>query len=58
MRAGALGGKLLGAGGRGFLLMFADPDKQASVRQVLSRLREVPFGFSAEGSRVIFQAPE
>jgi D-glycero-alpha-D-manno-heptose-7-phosphate kinase len=56
--AGAMGGKLLGAGGRGFLLLFARPDKHELVRQSLSALREVHFQFSQEGSRIIFQAPE
>ncbi len=56
--AGALGGKLLGAGGRGFLLLYADPAQQPAVREKLKDLREVPFGFSEEGSRIIFQAPE
>lgn len=57
-RAGALGGKLLGAGGRGFLLVYADPAAQASVRAALVGLQEIPFRFSDEGSRIIFQAAE
>jgi D-glycero-alpha-D-manno-heptose-7-phosphate kinase len=57
-RAGARGGKLLGAGGRGFLLLYADPDKHAAIRQSLKGLTEVDFNFSLEGSKVIFQAPE
>ncbi len=52
---GALGGKLLGAGGRGFLLVFCPPEKQAGVREALQDLREVPMGFSEEGSRIIFR---
>lgn len=56
--AGALGGKLLGAGGRGFLLLFAPPVTQAAIRDALTSLREVPFSFSQEGSRIIFQARE
>lgn len=55
---GARGGKLLGAGGRGFLCIYADPAQQDSVRKVLCHLQEVPFVFSAEGSRVIFQTSE
>ncbi len=54
--AGALGGKLLGAGGRGFLLVYADPAHHASLRAALGTLREIPFRFSAEGSRIIFRS--
>jgi D-glycero-alpha-D-manno-heptose-7-phosphate kinase len=53
--AGALGGKLLGAGGRGFLLVYAQPDCHAGIRSKLSHLREVDFAFSPRGSEVIFQ---
>ncbi|MGH9489705.1 MAG: hypothetical protein ACRD17_04275 [Terriglobales bacterium] len=52
-RAGALGGKLLGAGGGGFMLLFVPPECQARVRQALDRLLLVPFGFSAAGSELI-----
>lgn len=52
--AGASGGKLLGAGGGGFLLLFVEPDKQPSVQRRLSRLLEVPFKFESLGSEVIF----
>lgn len=55
---GALGGKLLGAGGRGFLLVFAEPGCHHAIRERLQPLREVPFGFCEEGSRVIFQTFE
>jgi D-glycero-alpha-D-manno-heptose-7-phosphate kinase len=58
VRAGSLGGKLLGAGGRGFLLLYAEPDRQDAVRAALPGLQEIPFNFSSEGSRIIFQAPE
>jgi D-glycero-alpha-D-manno-heptose-7-phosphate kinase len=54
-RAGAKGGKLLGAGGRGFLLIYAEPDKHSAIRAALNDLREVDFAFSPEGSRIIFQ---
>lgn len=57
-RAGAVGGKLLGAGGRGFLLVYVEPDVQPAVRAALAGLQEIPFQFSDEGSRIIFQAPE
>lgn len=56
--AGALGGKLLGAGGRGFLLLFAPPEKHGSITERLSALQRVAFAFSLEGSRIIFQEPE
>jgi D-glycero-alpha-D-manno-heptose-7-phosphate kinase len=54
MCSGASGGKLLGAGGGGFLLLYCKPESQASVRRELSGLREMPFRFSSAGSRVIF----
>lgn len=57
-RAGARGGKLLGAGGRGFLLVYVNPEAQSKVREALSGLQEIPFNFSDEGSRIIFQAAE
>jgi D-glycero-alpha-D-manno-heptose-7-phosphate kinase len=57
-KAGALGGKLLGAGGCGFILLFAPPEKHAKIRAQLGHLMEVPFNFSAEGSRIIFKDQE
>ncbi len=56
--AGAAGGKLLGAGGRGFLLLYAEPERHAAIREKLKALKEIPFGFCPEGSRIIFQTPE
>lgn len=53
-RSGALGGKILGAGGGGFLLLYVPEDKQASVRQALAGYREVPFHFEPQGSHIIF----
>ena len=55
--AGALGGKLLGAGGRGFLCLFVPPSSRASVISRLSNLRPVPFRFSPSGSSLIFSSP-
>ncbi len=57
-RAGARGGKVLGAGGRGFLLFYVEPDQQAAVREALAKLMPVPFGFSRTGSEIIFQSSE
>ena len=57
-KAGALGGKLLGAGGGGFLLFYVRPEKQAEVRQALKGLMEVPFKFERQGTRVIYYTPE
>lgn len=56
--AGALGGKLLGAGGGGFLLFYVRPENQSAVRNVLSDLMEVPFQFERQGTRVIYYTPE
>ncbi len=53
-KAGALGGKLLGAGGGGFILLFVPPERQARVRKQLNRLIEVPFEFEFSGSQIIF----
>ena len=53
--SGAIGGKLAGAGGGGFLLLFVPPSKQARVRESLNGLLEVPFGFDFEGSKIIFE---
>jgi D-glycero-alpha-D-manno-heptose-7-phosphate kinase len=53
-KAGAIGGKLLGAGGGGFILLFVPPEKQAKVRKQLNRLIEVPFEFEFSGSQIIF----
>ncbi|MFO1321977.1 MAG: kinase [Burkholderiales bacterium] len=56
--AGAIGGKLLGAGGGGFLLLFARPEAQAAIRKALSRLVHVPFRFESGGSRVVLYQPD
>ena len=53
MIAGALGGKLLGAGGGGFMLFFAPPEKHEAIRRQLAHLTEVPIRINASGSRVI-----
>ena len=53
-RAGAVGGKLLGAGGGGFLLLFVRPEDQPSVRESLNGNLQVPVEFENSGSRIIF----
>jgi len=53
-RAGALGGKLTGAGGGGFLLLYVPYECQNEVRTVLSSLQELPFRLEADGTKVIF----
>jgi D-glycero-alpha-D-manno-heptose-7-phosphate kinase len=53
-KAGAIGGKLLGAGGGGFLLIYSEPEKQSRVREALSFMREVSLDFDHQGSRVIY----
>jgi D-glycero-alpha-D-manno-heptose-7-phosphate kinase len=55
---GARGGKLLGAGGRGFLCIFAEAGAQPGIREALNGLQEVHFGFSAAGSQIIFKSDE
>jgi len=56
--AGAIGGKLIGAGGGGFLLLFVPPERQIAVRERLADLVHVPFPFEASGSQVIFSDAE
>lgn len=56
--AGALGGKLLGAGGGGFLVFYVQPDYRQSVMQAMSNLLYIPFEFENEGTRVIHYSPE
>jgi len=55
--AGAIGGKLLGAGGGGFMLFFAPPDRHAGIRKALENLLWVPFQFETGGSSIIFYDP-
>ncbi len=56
--AGALGGKVLGAGGGGFVLFFVEPQNQQKVRERLKNLLEVPFKFENLGSQIIFYQPD
>ncbi len=57
MQAGALGGKLLGAGGGGFILFFVEPEFQPMVKERLKNLLYVPFKFDTLGSQIIYYAP-
>ena len=56
--AGATGGKILGAGGGGFLLLFVRPELQSKVRERLNGLIHVPFEFEDSGSRVVLYQPD
>lgn len=56
--AGALGGKLLGAGGGGFLVFYVQPEKQAAVMEAMKDLMYIPFKFEDGGTRVIHYSPE
>ena len=56
--AGALGGKLMGAGGGGFMVFYVEKDKQHNVRKALSDLLYVPFNFENKGTSVLYYTPE
>lgn len=58
LKAGALGGKLLGAGGGGFLLFYVPIDKQPNIREAMKDLLYIPFRFENGGTRVIYYAAE
>lgn len=58
MSAGAVGGKLLGAGGGGFLLFYVPKEKQATVKDALTDLMYVPFRFENDGTKIIYYRPE
>ncbi len=58
MDAGALGGKLLGAGGGGFLIFYVEEDKQRALKVAMSELLYVPFTFENNGTKVIYYVPE
>jgi D-glycero-alpha-D-manno-heptose-7-phosphate kinase len=57
-KSGAVGGKILGAGGGGFMLLFADPALQPKIKSKLKKLLYVPFKFENLGSQIIFYTPE
>ena len=58
MDAGAYGGKLLGAGGGGFILFIAEPERHREIKKQLSRLLYVPFKFEKSGTQIIYYNPK
>jgi len=58
MEAGALGGKLLGAGGGGCILFFVEPQLHAAVQETLKNLTYIPFKFENLGSQIVYYAPQ
>ena len=54
LESGALGGKLLGAGGGGFILFFAKPENHLQIRKTLHKFLNVPFRFEFSGSQIIY----
>ena len=57
-RCGATGGKLLGAGGGGFILFFVKPELQLKLKEKLKNLILVPFSFENLGSQIIYYKPD
>ena len=57
-KAGAIGGKILGAGGGGFMLLFAKPEDHSKIREKLSSLVHVSFNFEQSGSKVVLYQPD
>lgn len=57
IKAGALGGKLLGAGGGGFLLFYCEKEKQTHLKNALEQLMIVPFNFESDGAQVLYYSP-
>lgn len=58
IKAGALGGKLLGAGGGGFLVFYVQPEKKFAVMEAMKELLYIPFEFENSGSQVLYYEPE
>ena len=58
IRAGALGGKLLGAGGGGFLLFYAEPERQPAVMEAMKELLYIPFSFENDGTAIVHDEQE
>lgn len=57
-KAGAIGGKIMGAGGGGFMVFFVEPEKQSAVKRELKDLLHVPFKFDTLGSQIVYYAPQ
>jgi len=57
-KAGAIGGKLLGAGGGGFFLLFVEPDRQSDVKDALPDFLHVPFRLEDQGSQIVVYQPD
>jgi D-glycero-alpha-D-manno-heptose-7-phosphate kinase len=57
LKAGATGGKLLGAGNGGFLMFLAPPERHAAIRTALAGLKPVPFRFDRNGAQIVFYQP-
>ena len=57
IKAGATGGKILGAGGGGFLLFFVKPENQGALKKIFSKLTYVPFQFENSGSKIVLHQP-
>jgi D-glycero-alpha-D-manno-heptose-7-phosphate kinase len=55
---GAIGGKLLGAGGGGFMLFYCEKEKQERLKQALNRFETIDFRFERDGSKIIYFADE
>jgi D-glycero-alpha-D-manno-heptose-7-phosphate kinase len=53
-RAGATGGKVLGAGSGGFMIFYAPPGRHDAITAALPKLRPIPFSFESQGSKIIF----
>ncbi|HRY28816.1 MAG TPA: kinase [Elusimicrobiota bacterium] len=58
LKAGAVGGKLLGAGGGGFVLLFAPPERHGQIRESLKKFLHIPFEFENFGSQIVYYKPE
>lgn len=58
IKAGALGGKLLGAGGGGFVIFYVKPEYQESVKEAMKELLYIPFEFENDGTQIIHNTPE
>jgi len=58
LKAGAVGGKLLGAGGGGFMLFFAPPERHKKIKEKLNKFLNVPFCIDYSGSQIIYYAPQ